>query len=100
MFSWKLKWEGLTRSWNNPEEGIALERPLRDVMMTLFTLKLLFVSSIPNAEKHPLNGQCCLRRKIIQDCPGSVESVSYKQGIFSVNWGSFNPLASGLQPSL
>ena len=40
MFSWKWKWEGLTQTWNNPEERLAVESPLRDMMMTLFTLKL------------------------------------------------------------
>lgn len=44
MFSWKCEWEGLTQPWNNPEEELVLESPLRDFMMTTETL---FISCIP-----------------------------------------------------
>lgn len=46
MFSWKCKWEGLTQTWNNPEEQLVLESPPRDIMMTA---EVLFISCIPEA---------------------------------------------------
>lgn len=58
--------------------------------MTLFSLKILLISSISSGEQHPLNRQHCLRtKKYMAEIHGSAESVSYKQGMCSANWGSF-----------
>lgn len=46
MFSWKYKWEGLTQTWNNPEEELVLESPLGDIMMMTETL---LISCIPES---------------------------------------------------